>query len=66
MAQKIKTPPITPCARCGAKAKCIEDWDFRDMWKVICDNNHTSTKDCGTKHRAICRWNNAQIKLQDT
>ena len=65
MAQQIKTPPIVPCARCGAEAKCI-DWDFRDMWKVMCDNNHTSTKECSTRHRAICRWNNAQIKLQDT
>jgi hypothetical protein len=65
MAQQIKTPPIVPCARCGAEAKCI-DWNFRDMWKVMCDNNHTSTKECSTRHRAICRWNNAQIKLQDT
>ena len=59
MKQPIKTPPIAPCARCGADAKCI-DWDFRDRWRVMCDNNHTSTKECGTRHRAICRWNNTQ------
>ena len=63
--QTIKTPPILPCARCGAEAMCI-DWDFNDMWRVMCDNNHTSTKRCGTAHRAICRWNNAQTKLKDT
>lgn len=24
MKQPIKTPPIAPCARCGADAKCIK------------------------------------------
>ena len=59
--QRPITPPIALCAKCGAKAECL-DWDFNDRWQVICDNNHTSTKECGSRHRAICRWNNAQAK----
>lgn len=59
MRQKVKTPDIATCAICGAKATAL-DWDYRDMWRVMCDNNHTATKECGTKHRAVCRWNAAQ------
>ena len=61
MDQKIVTPEIAKCAKCGANAKCL-DWDFNDQWKVYCDNNHTATRECGTRHRAICRWNNEQTK----
>ena len=64
MKQPIKTPPIATCARCGADAKCI-DWDFRDRWRVMCNNNHTSTNECATKHRAICIWNNAQTRMRN-
>ena len=64
MKQPIKTPPIATCARCGADAKCI-DWDFRDRWRVMCNNNHTSTNECATKHRAICLWNNAQTRMRN-
>ena len=64
MKQPIKTPPIATCARCGADAKCI-DWDFRDRWRVMCNNNHTSTNECATNHRAICLWNNAQTKMRN-
>ena len=53
--QPIKTPEIKQCF-CGAHARLV-DWDFRDMWRVMCNNNHTLTKECGTKHRAVCRWN---------
>jgi hypothetical protein len=31
---------------------------------LMCNNNHTSTRECGSRHRAICKWNNAQEKLQ--
>ena len=62
-AQKLITPPISNCVRCGAPARCI-DWDFRDQWRVMCDNNHTDTRECGTWHRAICRWNNRQKQRQ--
>lgn len=58
--QELKTPPISDCW-CGAKAKLI-DWDFRDQWRVMCDKNHTLTKECGTTHRATCLWNNRVIK----
>ena len=54
--QKPITPKIKNCT-CGASARPI-DWDFRDRWRVICDNNHTLTEECGTVHRAICLWNN--------
>ena len=62
MKQKVITPEIANCARCGAKAVVL-DWDFRNKWRVYCDNTHTSTKQCGTAHRAICRWNNAQARF---
>jgi len=55
------TPPISNCARCNAPAQCL-DWDFRDQWRVMCNNNHVDTRECGTPHRAICRWNNKQKK----
>jgi len=50
------TPPVSDCY-CGKKAIAI-DWEFRDRWQVICDSNHTLTKECGSRHRAVCRWNN--------
>lgn len=62
MSQKIITPSISNCAICGAVAKVLS-WDFDFNYKVICDNNHTSPQECGSRHRAICRWNNKQIKL---
>lgn len=61
MPQIVKTPAILNCTKCGAKAVCI-DWDFQDRWRVMCDNNHTETKECGSRHRAICRWNNKQVE----
>lgn len=54
--QKVYTPPIYNCW-CGAAARLV-DWDFRDCWRVMCDNNHTLTKECGTTNRAVWRWNN--------
>lgn len=62
MKQKVITPPIEDCF-CGAKAKPIEDWDFRNQYRIICDNNHTLTKDCKSIHRAICLWNN-RVKVK--
>jgi hypothetical protein len=61
MKQKIKTPEIEKCARCGAQAQCI-DWDFNMLYRVICDNNHVSTGKCFTVHKAICKWNTQQKK----
>lgn len=62
MPQKIHTPDIKVCAICGAKAIII-DWDYDCNYRVYCDNNHTATKNCGSVHRAICKWNNAQAKI---
>ena len=62
MTQKVVTPPIKACARCGAQARVI-GWNFDFMYRVMCDNNHTSTKECGSAHRAICLWNNRQDKI---
>ena len=53
--QKPVTPEVVDCY-CGAKAKLI-DWDFNDMWQVMCDNNHTLSKQCGSKHKATILWN---------
>jgi len=56
--QPIITPEISQCY-CGAKAKILT-WDVYGEYEyqVKCENKHTLTKYCGTKHRAICRWNN--------
>jgi len=64
MSQIVKTPKILPCQRCGANAQVI-DWEFRNLWRVMCDANHTDTKECGSQHRAICRWNNRQKKRDE-
>ena len=62
MKQPIFTPKIQKCAVCGAEAKCI-DWNFNMRYRVMCDKNHIATGEFNTKHRAICRWNNEQIKV---
>lgn len=59
MKQKVVTPPVENCAKCGAPACCI-DWDFNMMYQVMCDNNHTATGKFNTFNRAVCKWNNAQ------
>jgi hypothetical protein len=64
MKQQIKIPEIQNCAVCGEKARVI-DWDYKMMYRVYCNNNHTATKECATINRAIHRWNNAQKKLHD-
>lgn len=54
--QKLITPSINKCW-CGEEADCI-DWDDKFMYRVICKKNHSLTKECGTRHRAIVLWNN--------
>lgn len=61
VAQPIFTPEIEKCW-CGAPARPI-DWDFKMRYQVMCDNNHTLSKECNTKHRAICKWNN-RVKIK--
>jgi hypothetical protein len=61
--QKVHTPAIACCARCNTPGRLEEDWGFRDTWKIICFNCNRSTKYCGTRHRAVCRWNNAQSRI---
>ena len=57
MAQKIITPEIKKCY-CGANAK-IQTWeDYDIIYQVVCENRHTLSKYCRTRHRAICLWNN--------
>lgn len=56
MKQIPKTPAILNCW-CGAPARVI-DWNDAFMYQVMCDVNHTLTKECASAHRAICRWNN--------
>lgn len=60
--QRIITPPVANCEVCGVKAMCL-DWNYNFRYRVMCDNNHVATKECGSAHRAICRWNNAQKRL---
>ena len=56
------TPSILSCARCGADGTPI-DWNYRMRYRVMCGNNHTSTGECNTAHRAVCMWNNAQRRI---
>lgn len=58
MKQKLIIPEITRCY-CGSDAKIIT-WDIYGeyVYKVMCENNHTLSKYCGTRNRAIHRWNN--------
>jgi hypothetical protein len=63
MKQRIITPAISNCAKCGAEARLEEDWDFRDTWRGVCTNGHSVGRYCGTRHRATCRWNNAQLRI---
>ena len=55
--QPIFTPDITPCF-CGGKLKILVEMNVdMDLYFVYCENGHSSPR-CGTKHRAICKWNN--------
>lgn len=58
MVQKFTTPNIRKCY-CGAEAEVLT-WTFSYdyEYQVKCQNGHVLTKYCGTRHRAICRWNN--------
>ena len=56
MKQKIIIPPVSDCW-CGAEAH-VTDWDFKMMYRVMCDKNHVLTKECITVNRAVHRWNN--------
>ena len=59
MTQPIFTPKVLDCAICGCKAKVLS-WDFNDMYRVMCDKNHTTKAEYLGYHRAICKWNNLQ------
>lgn len=61
--QKIITPEVSDCY-CGAKARTI-DWYYNDQWKVYCDKNHTLSKECGSRHRAVCLWNNRVKEIKE-
>lgn len=60
--QKVVTPKIKECPICGAEAKALS-WNFDFNYQVMCDNNHTLTKECGSRHRAVCKWNNKADKI---
>ena len=63
--QKPKTPKIIPC-ECGKHTRVVsDDGDYSQgggygfMYRVECQGNHIRTKYCGSRHRAICLWNNS-------
>lgn len=62
--QKPNIPAIEPCAFCGSSARLI-DWDFRDMWCVMCDKCTNSNPECINQHRAVSRWNKKQNRLKN-
>ena len=57
MAQIVKTPNVLPCW-CGARAEAFQSMEHQFLYQVMCDNNHTLSKECGTVNRAVCLWNN--------
>ena len=61
MTQQIKIPDIENCF-CGANAK-IQTWDIYGeyIYQVVCENKHTLSKYCGSRNRAIHRWNNRVV-----
>ena len=59
MKQPIFTPKVSDCAICSGKAKVLS-WDFNEMYRVMCDKNHTTWDEYLGSHRAICKWNNLQ------
>jgi len=59
--QVVKIPRILNCTICNAPAIII-DWNYKMLYKVMCDNNHTLKGECLTINRAIHRWNNEQIR----
>lgn len=62
MKQKVITPKVKNC-QCGSEARAI--WMDHDQWQVHCVyNDHRLTPEMGSKHRAVCRWNNTIDKLK--
>lgn len=68
MKQKPTTPQIKNCI-CGSVARVYsDDGDYSQrggygfMFMVMCESCRKSTKYCGSRHRAICKWNNKQSK----
>lgn len=62
--QPIFTPQIKNCAKCGSTARLI-DWDFRSAWRVMCEHGHVCTGEFLTKNRAVWRWNNKQVAIEN-
>lgn len=49
--QTVRIPEILDCY-CGAKAHVV-DWDYRMLYRVMCDNNHILRGENITVNRAI-------------
>ena len=59
MKQKVITPQIKKCF-CGSETKFETDEYGQELVLRVCciENNHHFTKYCGTRHKAVCKWNN--------
>lgn len=42
----------------SANEKMPQGEDYDIIYQVVCENRHTLSKYCRTRHRAICLWNN--------
>ena len=62
MKQKVIVPAIKPCAICGTQGRLV-DWDFNEMYQVMCDLNHSTKSKYQTVNRAVCKWNNLQSAI---
>ncbi len=69
MKQKVTTPEILPCV-CGAMPvvmPAVTGWDhFERHYMVECKKcTRRWPRNASTKHRAICKWNNRMISLEN-
>lgn len=61
MKQEVKTPNILRCW-CGAESEAFQSMENQFMYQVMCKQNHTLSKECGSVHRAVCLWNNRVVQ----
>jgi len=66
MTQTPNTPAISKC-HCGADADVYGTYSG-NHWQVVCVNRaaHTLTRECGSRHRAVCLWNNRLLSHTPT
>lgn len=64
--QKVITPEIKNCPNCNDIAVIKTILEYDTMYRVVCRScGKCLTKECGSKHRAICKWNNKVDRIKN-